>query len=93
MINNQIQHEIPLILGSSGKTGRRVINRFIENGLVFREGSRHSHIPFDWYDETTWHKSLQGVAAVYVVFSPDLAVPGAPAIIKNSFNRKRISAS
>ncbi len=83
MIENQTKQKLPLILGSSGKTGKRVIDRFISNGLSFREGSRNSEIAFDWYDETTWGKSLEGVNAAYVVFSPDLAVPGAPAIIKN----------
>ena len=80
---NNTETKLPLIIGSSGKTGRRVINRFISNGLEFREGSRNSEIPFDWYDKSTWQESLQGVGSVYVVFSPDLAVPGAPAIIKN----------
>ncbi len=83
MINNHTKQKVTLILGSSGKTGRRVINRFISNGLGFREGSRNSEIPFDWYDKSTWQESLQGVGSVYVVFSPDLAVPGASAIIKN----------
>ena len=83
MHNNQTENKIPLILGSSGKTGRRVINRFIANGLQFRAGCRNSEIPFDWYDASTWQKALHGINAVYVVFSPDLAVPGAPAIIKN----------
>ena len=83
MHNNQTENKIPLILGSSGKTGRRVINRFIANGLQFRAGSRNSEIPFDWYDASSWQKALHGINAVYVVFSPDLAVPGAPAIIKN----------
>ena len=83
MQNNQTINKMPLILGSSGKTGRRVVNRFIANGLKFREGSRNSEIPFDWYDASTWQKALHGINAVYVVFSPDLAVPGAPAIIKN----------
>ena len=82
MHKKQTKQNIPLIIGSSGKTGRRVINRFIANGLSFREGTRHSEIPFDWYDETTWQKSLTDISAVYMVFSPDLAVPGAPDIIK-----------
>lgn len=83
MINNHTKQKVTLILVSSGKTGRRVINRFISNELGFREGSRNSEIPFDWYDKSTWRESLHGVGSVYVVFSPDLAVPGAPAIIKN----------
>ena len=83
MIKSQTKQKTPLILGSSGKTGRRVVERFSSKGLGFREGSRHSEIPFDWYDASTWQKALQGINAVYVVFSPDLAVPGAPEIIKH----------
>ena len=46
MIENKIQQKLSLILGSSGKTGKRVINRLISNGLNFREGSRNSEIPW-----------------------------------------------
>lgn len=74
---------IPLILGGSGKTGRRVVKRYVEKGLNFRACTRHSEITFDWYDASTWQNALHGISAVYVVFSPDLAVPKAPAIIKN----------
>ena len=83
MIKNQTKQKIPLILGSSGKTGRRVVERFNSNGLDYREGTRRSEIPFDWYDASTWQKALQGISSVYLVFSPDLAVPGAPEIIKH----------
>ncbi|MBE9563908.1 MAG: NAD(P)H-binding protein [Proteobacteria bacterium] len=83
MIKNQTNKKIPLIIGSSGKTGRRVAERFNANGLEYRAGSRHSKIPFDWYDAGTWQRALHGINAIYVVFSPDLAVPGAPAIIKD----------
>lgn len=82
MIENQIDKKLPLIIGSSGKTGMRVSERFDSNGLNYRAGTRHSEIPFDWYDTDTWQKALHGINSVYIVFSPDLAVPGAPAIIK-----------
>ncbi len=83
MIENKTNQKTPLILGGSGKTGKRVAERFSASGLNFRVGTRHSKIPFDWYDASTWQKAIQGINAVYVVFSPDLAVPGAPEIIKN----------
>ena len=81
MIDSKTVQKIPLILASNGKTGRRVVERFAASGIDFREGSRQSDIPFDWYDPGTWQKALDGVSAVYVVFYPDLAVPGAKAII------------
>jgi uncharacterized protein YbjT (DUF2867 family) len=82
MIENQINKKLPLIIGSSGKTGMRVAERFDSNGLNYRAGTRHSEIPFDWYDTNTWQKALHSINAVYIVFSPDLSVPSAPAIIK-----------
>ncbi len=81
MLTNKVEQKIPLIIGSSGKTGSRVANRFLTNGLSFRAGTRHSENLFNWYDDRTWQNALQGISAVYVVFSPDLAVPGAPDVI------------
>ena len=81
MKDSKTVQKIPLILASNGKTGSRVAERFRATGLGFREGSRHSDIPFDWYDSNTWQKALDGISAVYVVFYPDLAVPGAKEII------------
>lgn len=81
MIDSKTVQKIPLILASNGKTGSRVADRFRASGLGFREGSRQSDIPFDWYDSSTWPKALDGISAVYVVFYPDLAVPGAKDII------------
>jgi uncharacterized protein YbjT (DUF2867 family) len=81
MIDSKTVQKIPLIVASNGKTGSRVAERFRASGLAFREGSRNSEIPFDWYDSSTWQKALDGISAVYVVFYPDLAVPGAREII------------
>ena len=81
MNDSKTQQKIPLILASNGKTGSRVAERFRASGLGFREGSRQSEIPFDWYDASTWQKALDGISAVYVVFYPDLAVPGSKEII------------
>lgn len=74
--------KLPLILASNGKTGRRVAEQFRARGLNFKEGSRSSETPFDWYNAATWELALKNVSAVYVVFYPDLAVPGAASIIK-----------
>ena len=66
-----------LVLGGTGKTGRRVVERLTERGLPVRVGSRSGKPPFDWDDDSTWAPALEGVGAVYVSYYPDLAVPGA----------------
>ena len=66
-----------LVLGGTGKTGRRVVERLTARGLPARVGSRSGSPPFDWEDRETWAPALQGVDSVYVSYYPDLAVPGA----------------
>src|SRR5688500_10552352 len=70
-----------LIIGGTGKTGRRVAARLQERGLPVRIGSRSGTPPFDWEDRATWAPALQGARAAYVSFFPDIAVPGAPEAI------------
>lgn len=66
-----------LVLGGTGKTGRRVVERLTERGLPVRVGSRSGKPPFDWEDDSTWALALEGVGAAYVSYYPDIAVPGA----------------
>ncbi|WP_221030564.1 NAD(P)H-binding protein [Actomonas aquatica] len=66
-----------LVLGSSGKTGRRVAERLHAAGRLVREGSRAAAVPFDWNDSSNWADVLAGVEAVYIAYAPDLAAPGA----------------
>jgi uncharacterized protein YbjT (DUF2867 family) len=66
-----------LVLGGTGKTGRRVVERLEAQGVPVRVGSRSGVPPFDWEDRTTWAPALAGVSAVYISFYPDLALPGA----------------
>ena len=66
-----------LVIGSTGKTGRRVAQRLSEGGYAVRNGSRQSDPPFDWEDQATWAPALQGVGSAYVSYYPDLAAPGA----------------
>lgn len=67
-----------LVLGGTGKTGRRVAERLTARGIRTRLGSRSGQPPFDWEDQATWAPVLQGVGAAYITYFPDLAVPGAP---------------
>lgn len=65
-----------LVLGSNGKTGRRVIERLekVEH-IEIRRGSRNEKIPFDWEKPATWNAVLQNIDSVYITFQPDLAIP------------------
>lgn len=71
-----------LVIGSTGKTGRRVAASLAERGYDVRHGSRNSQIPFDWERPETWVEALRGVSAAYVSYFPDLAFPGAAEKIK-----------
>ncbi|MBR1217330.1 NAD(P)H-binding protein [Bradyrhizobium sp. U87765 SZCCT0131] len=66
-----------LVLGATGKTGRRIVARLQAAGHGVRAGSRAYDPPFDWEDRDTWRPALAGINAVYVSYQPDLAMPGA----------------
>ncbi len=70
-----------LVIGSTGKTGRRVTQRLENRGVPVRHGTRRSDIPFDWERPETWAASLQDIKTAYVAYSPDLAVPSAHSVI------------
>jgi uncharacterized protein YbjT (DUF2867 family) len=69
-----------LVLGSSGKTGRRVVERLTARGIPTRLGARSGEPRFDWDDRDTWAPVLQGVGSVYVQHYLD-AIPGAAEMI------------
>jgi uncharacterized protein YbjT (DUF2867 family) len=66
-----------LVLGGTGKTGRRVAARLDARGLPVRIGSRSGEPAFDWEDRATWPGVLRDVGAVYISYYPDIAIPGA----------------
>jgi uncharacterized protein YbjT (DUF2867 family) len=77
-MSTQGQNTAPiLVIGATGKTGRRVVEGLQGLGRPARSGSRSSEIPFVWQDESTWEAALDGVSAAYVTYYPDLAFPGA----------------
>ena len=65
-----------LVLGGTGKTGRRVVERLRTLGLPSRVGSRSGEPPFDWEDRSTWAPVLEGVGSAYISHYLD-ALPGA----------------
>jgi uncharacterized protein YbjT (DUF2867 family) len=62
-----------LVLGATGKTGRRIVPRLRLRGTPVRAASRSSRTRFDWSDPGSWDAALRGATAVYVV-AP--SVPG-----------------
>ncbi len=77
MNTNDSAEGITLVLGGTGKTGRRVVEKLQALGVKTRIASRSANPSFDWNDQTTWDVALKGVTAAYVTYAPDLAIPGA----------------
>jgi len=90
-MNNQLNSELILVLGGTGKTGRHIVERLLMRGFQTRTGSRSAKLPFDWQDRATWSPVLQGADAVYISYYPDLAVPGAVETVR-SFAELAISS-
>ena len=80
---------LTLILGVTGKTGRRVAAGLKAKGVPIRLGSRSASPSFDWKNEASWDACLKDVAAVYLNYAPDLAVPGATDAIQAFVNRAK----
>lgn len=78
-----------LVLGGTGKTGRRIAAGLQAKGLPVRVGSRSASPPFDWQNEAGWNACLDGAEAVYISYAPDLAVPGATNAIQAFVDRAR----
>jgi uncharacterized protein YbjT (DUF2867 family) len=80
-----------LVLGGTGKTGRRVAERLTAGGVAVRIGSRSGQPPFDWEDRSTWAPVLADVTSVYVAYAPDAGFPGAAETI-GAFARLAVSS-
>ena len=66
-----------LVIGGTGKSGRRVAARLAGRGVAVRTASRSSRPPFSWQDESTWAPALHGVGAAYLSYHPDIGLPQA----------------
>ena len=49
---------LTLVLGGTGKTGRRVVERLASRGVPTRVASRAGDPPFDWDNQSTWDAAL-----------------------------------
>jgi len=74
---DQTQDGLILVLGGTGKTGRRIAKTLEAKGIPMRIGSRSAVPAFDWNNEANWDDCLAGVKAAYINYAPDLAIPGA----------------
>ncbi len=86
-----MKQEQILVLGATGKTGRRVADRLTQLGKNVRLGSRSATPAFDWHNPEGWAGVLKGVTKVYITFQPDLAVPAAFAAI-TAFTKEAVAA-
>lgn len=78
------QQQQILVIGGTGKTGRRVLEKLRESGHQrVRSAARSVEPPFDWDNPSTWEATLTNVDAVYITYSPDLAVPASSAAISS----------
>lgn len=77
-----MKHNI-LVIGGTGKTGRRVVENLTEQGHKVRVGTRSNSPAFDWDDPSTFAPALKGMDRAYIVYYPDLAVPGAKEAISS----------
>lgn len=66
-----------LVIGGTGKTGRKVVEGLRQQNQTVRIASRNSAPAFNWDDPSSWPMALAGMDKVYIVYYPDLAVPGA----------------
>jgi uncharacterized protein YbjT (DUF2867 family) len=71
-----------LVIGGTGKTGSRVAERLHKLNQHVRIGTHNNNPAFDWNDPSTFGPALSGMDMAYVVYYPDLAVPGAKDAIK-----------
>jgi hypothetical protein len=66
------QNKRMLVLGATGTTVRRVVERLAARGL-----------PTGWEDTAMWASALQNVGSVYVPYYSDLAVPAAADTVRS----------
>ena len=63
-INTSLEDDTVLVLGATGKTGRRVTGLL---GSAARPASRSAATKFDWSAPDTWEPAVRGTTSVYVV--------------------------
>lgn len=82
-------NDLVLVLGATGKTGRRIVSSLKNLGVPVRLGSRSASPAFDWNNAASWDDCLEGVTKIYINYAPDLAMPGATDAISELVRRAR----
>ncbi|MFI5914740.1 NAD(P)H-binding protein [Dactylosporangium sp. NPDC051541] len=76
-----------LILGGTGKTGRRIAERLRARNVPTRTAARHgADVRLDLGEPATWDAALAGVTAAYLV-EPDLRTVRLPAFVAAAASR------
>src|ERR1700761_1824683 len=70
-----------LILGGTGKVGRRLTATLSRAGHQPRPASRHAAVRFDWEDPAPWPAALDGAGGLFVV-GPGSAADWSPRLAK-----------
>ncbi|TDB73001.1 NAD(P)H-binding protein [Micromonospora sp. KC723] len=63
-----------VVLGATGKTGRRLVRTLRMAGRSVRAASRTGEVRFDWADQGSWPAVLEGAAALYLIAPEDPAL-------------------
>src|ERR1700722_15779084 len=69
------------ILGGTGKVGRRLARSLTDAGHQVRPLSRHTAVPFDWADDSTWPDALTGADGLFIV-GPGSATDWSPRLTR-----------
>jgi uncharacterized protein YbjT (DUF2867 family) len=71
-----------LVLGATGRSGRRLVEMLRGAGAPVRAASRSGDVRFDWSDPATWEAAVAGVTRMYLM-APD-GVPVDPAFVSGA---------
>jgi uncharacterized protein YbjT (DUF2867 family) len=65
-----MSEEAVVVLGATGRTGRRVASQLHAAGVPVRAASRAGDVRFDWSDPATWEPTVDGAERMYLM-APD----------------------
>ncbi|WP_329107778.1 NAD(P)H-binding protein [Micromonospora sp. NBC_01699] len=60
-----------LVIGGTGKIGRRLVRTLRASGRPVRAASRSGERRFDWSEPSTWLPAVEGISAVYLMAPED----------------------
>lgn len=76
-----------LVIGGTGKTGSRVAKKLSQLGHDVRIAGRKTNPAFNWENPATYDAALKDIDRAYIVYYPDLAVPGSRDAIRTLTNK------